>query len=394
MWPLFRPFAIIPSSGLAVSEADFEFSGGTMKAWVHYGFNDMRLEEIPDPKIEPKHVIVKVKVVQPSITEVLLSRGLPTFPKVVDAVKQRFSQKTPAQLFGHEFCGEIVEVGDDVTSLKKGDRVTAKASIPCHRCFQCRSGREHFCSDFKLLGFDMPGALAEYALIPEEILFKLPDAISDSEGATMQPLAECVTAVVTVGLNHGDTLVVLGQGAMGLSSMQAAKTSGAGRIIVTDIRDEALAMARSLGVDEAINARERDPVKRVLELTDGAGAEIVVDAASGSPEVGLAGFDTFFQAAEMVSVGGKILQMAHFEKPIESLATGPFRSKSIKWIFPDLTSNMTMRHTINLVASGRIKQEPLITHIIDQLENLREVFEITINKPKYRTLNPAQLRIA
>lgn len=364
-----------------------------MKAWVHYGFNDMRLEDIPDPNIQPKHVIVRVKVVQPSITEVLLSRGLPTFPKAVDAVKLRFSQKTPVQLFGHEFCGEVVEVGEDVIGVKIGDRVTAKASIPCHQCFQCRSGREHFCSDFKLLGFDIPGVLAEYALIPEEILFTLPDAISDIEGATMQPLAECVTAVATVGLNHGDTVAVLGQGAMGLSSTQAAKTSGAGRIIVTDIRDEALEMARHLGVDEAISAEETDPVKRVLELTDGAGADLVIDAASGTPEVGLAGFDTFYQAVEMVSTGGKILQMAHLEKPIENLATGPFRSRSIKWIFPDLTSNKMMRHTINLVASGRIRQRPLITHVVDHIENLPEVFEITINKAKYKTLNPAQLKI-
>jgi threonine dehydrogenase-like Zn-dependent dehydrogenase len=180
---------------------------------------------------------------------------------------------------------------------------------------------------------------------------------------------------------------------MGLSSTQAAKTSGAGRIIVTDIRDEALEMARHLGVDEAINAEEVDPVKRVLELTDGAGADLVIDAASGTPEVGLAGFDTFYQAVEMVSTGGKILQMAHLEKPIENLATGPFRSRSIKWIFPDLTSNKMMRHTINLVASGRIRQRPLITHVVDHIENLPEVFEITINKPKYKTLNPAQLKI-
>ena len=364
-----------------------------MKAWVHYGFNDMRLEEIPNPRIKPKHVIVKVKVVQPSITEVLLSRGIPTFPKLVDAVKRRFSGKTPIQLFGHEFCGEIVETGEGVTGLQVGDRVTAKAGIPCHNCFQCRAGRTHFCSNFKVLGFDIPAGLAQYALIPEEILFRLPDTISDSEGATMQPLGECVTAVATVGLNAGDTVVVLGQGSMGLSSMQAAKISGAGRLIGTDVRDECLEMARSLGVDETINAKETDPVKEVLDLTEGGGADLVIDAASGSPEAGLAGFDTFYQAVEMVSSGGKILEIAHFEKPIENLATGPFRAKSIKWMFPDFPSNRMMRHTISLVASGRIRQKPVIKHIVEGIENLPEVFEITTNKTKYRTLNPAQLRI-
>ncbi len=364
-----------------------------MKAWVHYGFNDIKLEEIPKPRIKPEHVIVKVKVVQPSITEVLLSRGIPTFPKVVEAVKKRFSQKTPVQLFGHEFCGEIVEIGEGVTSFKIGDRVTAKAQIPCHTCFQCMAGRIHFCSNFELLGFDIPGALAEYALIPQEILYKLPNTISDSEGATMQPLGECVAAVAAVGLNAGDTVVVLGQGSMGLSSMQAAKVSGAGRLIVTDVRDESLEMARSLGVDETINAKETDPVKKVLDLTEGGGADIVIEAAGGSPEVGLAGFDTLYQAVEMVSTGGKILEIAHFEKPVENLPTGPFRMKCIKWMFPDFTSNKMMRHTMSLVASGRIRQKPLITQVVEGIENLPEVFEITINKTKYHTLNPAQLKI-
>lgn len=364
-----------------------------MKAWVHYGFNDIKLEEIPKPRIKPEHVIVKVKVVQPSITEVLLSRGIPTFPKVVEAVKKRFSQKTPVQLFGHEFCGEIVEIGEGVTSFKIGDRVTAKAQIPCHTCFQCMAGRIHFCSNFELLGFDIPGALAEYALIPQEILFKLPNTISDSEGATMQPLGECVAAVAAVGLNAGDTVVVLGQGSMGLSSMQAAKVSGAGRLIVTDVRDESLEMARSLGVDETINAKETDPVKKVLDLTEGGGADIVIEAAGGSPEVGLAGFDTLYQAVEMVSTGGKILEIAHFEKPVENLPTGTFRMKCIKWMFPDFTSNKMMRHTMRLVASGRIRQKPLITQVVEGIENLPEVFEITINKTKYHTLNPAQLKI-
>lgn len=364
-----------------------------MKAWVHYGFNDIKLEEIPKPRIKPEHVIVKVKVVQPSITEVLLSRGIPTFPKVVEAVKKRFSQKTPVQLFGHEFCGEIVEIGEGVTSFKIGDRVTAKAQIPCHTCFQCMAGRIHFCSNFELLGFDIPGALAEYALIPQEILYKLPNTISDSEGATMQPLGECVAAVAAVGLNAGDTVVVLGQGSMGLSSMQAAKVSGAGRLIVTDVRDESLEMARSLGVDETINAKETDPVKKVLDLTEGGGADIVIEAAGGSPEVGLAGFDTLYQAVEMVSTGGKILEIAHFEKPVENLPTGTFRMKCIKWMFPDFTSNKMMRHTMRLVASGRIRQKPLITQVVEGIENLPEVFEITINKTKYHTLNPAQLKI-
>jgi threonine dehydrogenase-like Zn-dependent dehydrogenase len=353
----------------------------------------MRLENVPDPTIQPEHVIVKVKVVQPSITEALLSQGIPTFPKLVDAVKERLAQKTPIQLFGHEFCGEVIEIGEGVNHVSVGDRVTAKAAIACYECSQCKGGHLHFCLNTKYLGFDIPGVLAEYALIPAQILYKLPDAVSDSEGATMQPLGECVTAVATVGLRAGDTVVVLGQGAMGLSSMQAAKITGAGRLIVTDIRDEALEMARKLGADEVIDVQKTDPVKKVLELTDGIGPDLVIEAASGSRKVGLSGTDTFYQAVEMVSAGGKILEISHFEKPLESFATGIFRFKCIQWIFPSSATDKMMAHTINLVASGRIQQKPLITHVVEGIENLPEVLEITTNKPKYRTLNPAQLKI-
>jgi len=365
-----------------------------MKAWVHYGFNDMRLEEVAYPRLQPGWAIVKVKVVQPSITEALLSQGLSTLDALVKAVEKRMKEKPPVQLFGHEFAGEVVEVGEGVDTLRKGDRVTADAHLTCHKCYYCKIGARERCLNFEVVGFSIPGAFAEYVALPAEILFKLPETVSDSEGACIQPLSECVAAVDSARLSTGDTVVILGQGVMGLSTMQAARVSGAGRMIGIDVREEALRIAAQLGADETINATKVDAIQKVRQLTDNRGADIVVEAAGGSMKMGLAGTRALEQAAEMVTVAGKIIQIAHLEKPLDRFDTGRFRTKAIKWLYPDFASDQMTKHTINLVASKRITQKPLITHVLEGIDKLPKALEITINKSKYGAINPAQLRIA
>lgn len=367
--------------------------GDDMKAWVHYGFSDMRLEEIPYPRLQHGWVILRVRVVQPSITEALLSQGLGTLNTLVKSVEKRMKQKPPVQLFGHELAGEVVEVGEGVDALRKGDRVTADAHLACHKCHYCKIGARERCLNHEVVGFDIPGAFAEYVALPAEILFKLPDTVSNSEGACIQPLSECVAAVGSARVNTGDTVVIIGQGVMGLSTMQAARVSGAGKVIGIDVRQEALRIAAQLGADETINAERVDPIQKVRELTENRGADIVVEAAGGSTKMGLAGTMALQQAAEMVTVAGKIIQIAHLEKPLENFDTGLFRTKAVKWLYPDFASAQITKHTINLVASKRITLKPLITHVLEGIDKLPEALEITMNKSKYGAINPAQVRI-
>lgn len=361
----------------------------TMKAWRVYDFNDMRLDEIPIPDIKPGWALVKIKVVQPSITEVLRIKGIGT--SRMEEMKQLMREKAPIQLYGHEFCGQVVEVGDGVRRVKVGDRVSSKVRMPCGHCEFCLSGRRYRCHTGPQMSLDFPGCFAEYALLPDDILVKLKDNIDDNEGALTQPLSECVQAAEHVSL--GDTVVVLGQGSMGMFSMLAARVSGAGLTIAIDVRDDALALAKKLGAGTTINALKDDPVQKVMEITKGIGADVVYDAAGGSPRQGLSGNATLCQAMAMVHYCGKIIAISIISEP-SPLDLVKLRSKAINLIFPRSVTLEGLEHTVELVSSRRVRVKETISHVLNGLENIPEAFEITGNKKKYRATGPAQVVVS
>src|SRR5947199_10211020 len=229
-----------------------------MKAWRFYGFNDLRLDNISPPACRPGHVVVKVRCVQPSVTEAEVARGIKTL--VYERIKKRLESEAPVQLFGHECCAEIVEVGGGVSKFKAGDRVAARAKLPCGSCPLCLSDRSSLCRKGPVIGFDLPGCFSELALLPEIALVKVDDRISHSEAACLQSLSDSVAAVETAGIRVGDTVAIFGQGSMGLECLQVARLSGAGLVVTVDVRDEACAVSRELGADHALNARAGDPV--------------------------------------------------------------------------------------------------------------------------------------
>ena len=287
-----------------------------MKAWRFYGFNDLRLDDVPEPDCPRGHVVVEPLYVQPSVTEAQLACGIPTL--AYDRIKRRLELEAPVQLFGHEFCARIVEVGEGVTRYRPGDRVAARAKLPCQNCALCKSERSHLCRRGPVIGFDLPGCFSELALLPEIALVKVDDRISDSEAACLQSLSDSVAAVETAELQHRrHASSCLGQGSMGLECMQVARVSGAGLIITVDVRDEACAMSRELGADHALNATECDVVATIRELTDGIGADVVFECAGGSAKQGLAGNRTLLQAIDAVRSGGKIIGVSWFGQPLE-----------------------------------------------------------------------------
>src|SRR5881409_3135777 len=200
-----------------------------MKAWRFYGFNDMRLDEVPAPACLPGHVLAEILCVQPSVTEAQLAFGIPTL--AYEQIKRRLETEAPVQLFGHEFCARILETGPGVTRFHAGDRVAAHAKLPCGDCPLCRTERSDLCRKGPVIGFDLPGCFAERAVLPEIALVKVDDRISDSEAACLQSLSDSVAAVETAALRLGDTVVILGQGSMGLECLQIARLAGAGLVL-------------------------------------------------------------------------------------------------------------------------------------------------------------------
>lgn len=331
-----------------------------------------------------------MRVVQPSVTEAILARGLPTAG--IEQVRRLLAERSPRLLFGHEFCGEVVELGEGVNDLAVGERVAAKSMVPCGVCELCRTGRRDFCRKGDVVGRSLSGAFAEYASYPREVFIRLPDSFSDNEGAALQPLTSCVPTVADGAIGMGDSIAVIGQGVMGLCCLQIARHSGAGLVIGIDVRDQSLQFSAQLGADLVVDARHRDPVRAVMEATNGAGADVVFEAAGGSPAHGLAGTAALSQAIQMVADGGRIVQVAHLGGAVD-LPAPELRERGINYVFPKPPMPRHLEHAVRLVATGRVRLAPLVTHTLDGLEKLPEAFERTANKAKYGALGPAQLAV-
>jgi threonine dehydrogenase-like Zn-dependent dehydrogenase len=359
-----------------------------MKAWRFHGFNDMRLEDVPEPVCGPGHVVVEPLCVQPSVTEAQLAFGIPTL--AYDRVKHRLETEAPVQLFGHEFCARILETGRGVTRFQRGDRVAARAKLPCGECALCRTERSDLCRKGPVIGFDLPGCFSERALLPEIALVKVDDRISDSEAACLQSLSDSVAAVETAQLRIADTVVIFGQGSMGLECLQIARLSGAGLVITVDVRDEACQVSHELGADHALNGRTSDVVATIRDLTGGIGADVVFECAGGSPKQGLAGHQTLIQAFDAVRAGGKIIGVSWFGGPLQ-LNVDLLRERSLRYLFPDISTQAHLEHTVRLVASGRVRLQPTITHVLSGIESVPRAFEITANKGAHKAINPAQV---
>jgi threonine dehydrogenase-like Zn-dependent dehydrogenase len=359
-----------------------------MKAWRFYKFGHMRLDDIPVPAVKPGHVLVRPLCVQPSVTEAQLAFGIPTL--AYDRVKRRLEAEAPLQLFGHEFCARILEVGQGVTRFRVGDRVAARAKLPCGQCSLCAAERSYLCRKGPVVGFDLPGCFSEVAQLPELALVKVADSISNSEAACLQSLSDSVAAVETAGIQMGDSVVIFGQGSMGLECLQVARHSGAGAIITVDVRDESCRISKQLGADHVINAQQCDVVAAIRDLTGGNGADVVFECAGGSPKQGLAGTRTIQQSIDAVRSGGKIIGVSFFGSPLE-MNIDLMRERSLRYLFPDVSTQAHLEHTVHLVAAGLIQLRSMITHQLEGLESVPKAFEITANKGKFQAINPAQV---
>lgn len=196
-----------------------------------------------------------------------------------------FPVKTPV-ILGHEFSGVIAELGDDVAEFEVGDRVAVDLVLSCGVCEACVSGRSNLCERRTVIGgagnVIVNGAFAEYTLVPEEAIGKIPTEMSFDQGAFVEPLGCCIHGVDVSRAGIGDVVVLIGAGPIGLLLLQLIKLVGASQIFAVDMKDERLELAATLGADIVINPSKQDPVGRLRDLTQGKGADVVIEAV-GSP---------------------------------------------------------------------------------------------------------------
>jgi L-iditol 2-dehydrogenase len=245
----------------------------TMRAAVLRAWDDVAVEQVPVPEPAAGEALVRVRACGICGTDLKLVSG---------GFEGRWPPSLPF-VFGHEWCGEVVALGPDADSsgLAVGDRVAAENHAGCGECARCRAGRYNLCEragtpGYRLYGHTAQGALAEYAARPARLLHRLPAGVSDQAGALVNQGALAVHAVRRTGLDPGAAVAVFGPGLLGLLTLQIARASGAGRVLVVG-RGPRLELAGELGADDLVDYTRGDPGEAVRELTGGRGVDRVYD---------------------------------------------------------------------------------------------------------------------
>ena len=239
-----------------------------MKAGVVHARNDIRYEDIKKPEIEPGKVIVKVKYTGICGSDVPRVNGdaCHYYPNVL----------------GHEFSGVVDEVGEGVTTLKKGDRVAGVPLVPCMKCADCQKGNYSLCKHYSFIGSREFGSFAEYVQVPEKNAVKFADEVSFEQGALFEPATVALHGLRRVDYKGGKTVAILGGGTIGMMTAQWAKIFGAKSVTVFDIVDERLELAKRLGADYGVNSGAADFMDQVNEITGDRGFDYVYETAGNT----------------------------------------------------------------------------------------------------------------
>ncbi len=333
-----------------------------MKAAVLFDYGDLRVTEVPVPDLDQGEALVKIEAVAICGSDpAIIAHGWKGYSKLGEFIP------------GHEFTGVVAKVAPDVTELAVGDRVAVEPHKGCGRCQNCLRGLYTTCLNYGNLekghrhyGFSTNGGYADYAVGHVNTLHKIPDAISFEEGTMLTGAGTVLYGYERIGwIRPGETVVVTGPGAIGLMSAHLAKVLGAGRVILTGTREERLAVGRQLGADITLNIHDIDPVDAVMELTDGIGADMVVEC-TGQPGPAA-------EALDMIRKNGRISYNGIYHEPVTL-----HLDKIVQWNLlitgPKAEGMLNLERAIPLMADGRIDLKPLITHTFP-LEEINAAFD-------------------
>jgi len=261
---------------------------------------------------------------------------------------------------GHEFSGTVAAVGAGVSDLAEGDRVTVDPIVPCLRCPACLMGRLSGCQRLKLLGVDLPGAFAGRVLASARSCFKVPEDLSLRHAALTEVYAIGCHATRRAQVDPGDVVVILGAGKLGQCVLENVRRTAARLVVVTEVVPERLQTARDLGADVVIDVGREDPVRRVAELTEGAGADRVIEAVGHARLVGPNPTEPMTQAAQMVRPAGRVVVLGQGPVPAPILFK-PFVWKEAEIVASRVTLGEFPR-ALAMLAEGRFHPDRLITH--------------------------------
>ena len=330
-----------------------------MKAAVLEAVNKLILKDLPVPRPGPSEVLIKVKVCGICGTDVKLWHG--DYTANVSVV------------LGHEYAGEIAEVGADVKGLKVGDRVVSDPNESCGACYWCRNAQPCFCESLAAYGVLRDGGFAEDCTAGEKGVYAIPEGLDFDSAAFTEPVSCAVHAADRIQCRTADNVVIIGGGPMGQIHLQFALNAGANKVILADVLEARREMAKGFGADHVIDPGTGDVKQTVLNLTNGLGADVVIEAV-GHPS-------TIEQSISLAKKGGRVLIFGFAPEGAKASFT-PFDvlSKELtilgSWVNP-----YTYSRALDALASGKVDVKPLITNRV-KLDDILDGFEMMVSKPE------------
>jgi alcohol dehydrogenase len=323
-----------------------EQGGSEMKALVYHGPGQRAWDNVPDPTIQqPTDAVVRIDSSTICGTDLHILKG------DVPAVQ-------PGTVLGHEAVGTVVETGSGVATLAVGDRVLLSCITSCGRCRFCKEGHYGLCTGGGgwIFGHLIDGLQADYARVPfaDTSVYKIPENLSDEQVLFLSDILPTAyeVAVLNGRVTPGDTVAIVGAGPIGLAAVMTAKLYTPAHIVAIDLDDGRLARAREFGADVTINNGKESAVDAVMQLTDGLGADVAVEAV-GVP-------DTFELCTELVRPGGRVANVGvHGHPATLHLETLWIRDITITMGLVDTFTTPTL---MKLVAEGRLDATPFATH--------------------------------
>lgn len=333
----------------------------TMRAAVTRDWNEICIEDVPVPSLEPGEVLVRVGACGICATDL----------KIVSGVYKGSWPPSLPFIQGHEWAGTVAALGEAVTGLHVGERVAAENHRGCGSCANCRRGRYNLCEvarskgkAYKLYGHTAQGAFAEYAARPASLLHKLPDAVSFEEGTIVNQGALGLHAIRRCRIEPGDTVAVIGPGLVGLITVQLAKAVGATRVIIVG-RGPRLELARELGADQVVNISSTDATEGIRALTGGRGVDCAFECA-GAP-------DAVVASIYGVKRGGRVALVGLTGNKEVSFNTDRIALDEID-VFGVRSSPNAYPELISLIAAGKVNVKKLISRLYP-LEQINEAFD-------------------
>jgi threonine 3-dehydrogenase len=316
----------------------------------------LEMVETDIPRVKPHDVLIKV------IKRAICGTDL----HIYKWDEWSANRLKPPVTIGHEFCGEIVELGCEVRHYAVGDIVTAEMHVVCHQCYQCRTNRAHLCENVVILGVDGNGCFAEYLTVPEMNLWRVPEEIDRELAAIYDPFGNAVHTVMA-GETVGKTFLILGGGPIGIAAIPVAKAAGASLVILSELIDYRENLAKEMGADYVIDPTIENLPARVMALTRGEGVDVVLEM-SGHPKAIEDGFRS-------IKKDGRYSLLGIPSKPVSiDLAKDIiFPGINIQGINGRLMYE-TWYQMDQFLGSGKVDLKPLITHRFN-FENFQEAFE-------------------